>query len=266
MELGLTGRRTLVTGSTSGLGAAVAVTLAAEGAEVIVHGRDSARAEKVVDEIRVNGGRAVSALGDLSTDDGAEAVAAAASSGGSVDILVNNAGTYDHLSWEAATADDWLQTYNANVVSYVRMIRALTPAMRRQGWGRVIGIGGGLAIQAAAMLPHYNASLAARHNLAVSLARELKGSGVTSNTVSPGAIMVDSFRELLINLAPQQGWGERWEDIESSAAAEFAPNDAGRFGRPDEIAAAVAYLASDAAAYISGATLRVDGGAVRAVH
>ncbi|WP_033288598.1 SDR family NAD(P)-dependent oxidoreductase [Amycolatopsis jejuensis] len=263
MELGLSGRRALVTGSSSGLGAAIAAKLAAEGAEVVVHGRDADRVSAVAATIRADGGRAEVAIGDLATDEGAEAVAASA---GPVGILVNNAGAYEHFSWDQATPDVWLQTYSVNVVSYVRMIRAFVPEMRKRGWGRVIGIGGGLAIQSMAMLPHYNASLAARHNLAVSLARELKGTGVTSNVVSPGAIMVDSLRELLVKLAPEQGWGERWEDIESSAAEAFAANDIGRFGRPDEIAAAVAYLAGDTAAYISGATLRVDGGAVRSVH
>lgn len=104
------------------------------------------------------------------------------------------------------------------------------------------------------------------HNLAVSLARELKDSGVTSNTVAPGAIMTDAVRRMLTGLAPHHGWGERWEDIEPAAAADFVPNDIGRFGRPDEIAAAVCYLASAAAAYVSGATLRVDGGTIRSVN
>lgn len=123
-----------------------------------------------------------------------------------------------------------------------------------------------LAIQPMPMQPQYNATLAARHNLAVSLARELKDTGVTSNTVAPGAIMTDAVRDLLTDLAPRDGWGERWVDIEAAAAEDFVPNDVGRLGRPEEIAAAVCYLASTAAAYVSGATLRVDGGTIRSVH
>jgi NAD(P)-dependent dehydrogenase (short-subunit alcohol dehydrogenase family) len=138
--------------------------------------------------------------------------------------------------------------------------------MTHRGWGRVIQIGGGLAIQPMAVQPHYNASLAARHNMAVSLARELGGTGVTSNVVSPGAILIDAVRDLLLELAPSHGWGDTFEEIEQAAARDWVPNDIGRFGRPEEIAAAVVYLASTQAAYVSGATLRVDGGTIRSVN
>jgi NAD(P)-dependent dehydrogenase (short-subunit alcohol dehydrogenase family) len=259
MDLELTGKRALVTGSSAGLGAAIARLLAAEGATVVVHGRDASRAGKVAAEI----GATAVAIGDLSTDDGAAAVAAAA---GDVDILVNNAGSYDHRSWSEATPDAWASTYEANVVSAVRMIHRFVPGMRARGWGRVVQIGGGLAIQPAAMQPHYTATLAARHNLAVSLARELKDTGVTSNVVSPGAILVDSVRDLLTEIAPGHGWGTEWADIERQAARDLVPNDVGRLGRPEEIAVAVGYLVSPAAAYVSGATIRVDGGTIRSVH
>ncbi|MET8787434.1 SDR family NAD(P)-dependent oxidoreductase [Streptomyces sp. NPDC057746] len=259
MDVNLTGRRALVTGSSSGLGEAIARLLAAEGADVVVHGRDEARTRKVAKEI----GAAAVAIGDLTTDEGADAVAVAA---GEIDILVNNAGAYDHLGWTDATADTWVRTYEVNVVSGVRMIQRLVPGMRERGWGRVIQIGGGLASQPIAMQPHYNASLAARHNLAVSLARELKDTGVTSNVVAPGAILVDAVERLLTRIAPEHGWGESWEEIERNAARDFVPNDIGRFGRPEEIAGAVAYLAGPYADYISGATIRVDGGTIRSVN
>jgi 3-oxoacyl-[acyl-carrier protein] reductase len=266
MDLNLNGKRALVTGSSHGLGEATARTLAAEGAAVVVHGRNEARAQAVAGAVRADGGRADVAIGDLSTDSGADAVAAAALAGGAVDILVNNAGAYDLVSWEGATPEIWARTYNVNVISGVRMIRRLVPEMRERRWGRVITIGGGLAIQPTATQPHYNASLAARHNLAVSLARELKDTGVTSNVVSPGAILVDSVRAVLMDTAPAHGWGETWEEIERAAASDWVTNDIGRFGRPHEIAAAVAYLASPHADYISGATIRVDGGTVRSVQ
>ncbi|MGW3998672.1 SDR family NAD(P)-dependent oxidoreductase [Amycolatopsis sp. NPDC004772] len=259
MDLEIAGKRALVTGSSAGLGEAIARLLAAEGAAVVVHGRNAARTEQVAAAI----GAAGIALGDLSTDAGADAVAAAA---GDVDILVNNAGAYDHLGWGDATPADWTAMYEANVVSAVRMIHRCVPGMRERGWGRVVQIGGGLAIQPLAMQPHYTATLAARHNLAVSLARDLAGTGVTSNVVSPGAILVDSVRELLTSIAPQHGWGTAWEDIERAAARDLVPNDTGRLGRPEEIAAAVGYLVSPAAAYVSGATIRVDGGTIRSVH
>ncbi|MGW4483391.1 SDR family NAD(P)-dependent oxidoreductase [Amycolatopsis sp. NPDC004368] len=258
MDLQLTGRRALVTGSSSGLGEAIARLLAEEGADVVVHGRDEGRTNAVAEKI---GAEAV-AIGDLATDEGAQRVAEQA---GEVDILVNNAGAYEHRGWADATPTEWARTYEVNVVSGVRMIRHLVPGMRERGWGRVIQIGGGLSGQPTEILPQYTATLAARHNLAVSLARELKDTGVTSNVIAPGAILVDAVQRYLTDLAPAHGWGEDWETIERNAARTFVPNDVGRFGRPEEIAGAVAYLASPYADYVSGATLRVDGGTIRNV-
>ncbi|WP_238011285.1 SDR family oxidoreductase [Dactylosporangium sp. AC04546] len=240
MDLGLSGRRALVTGSSSGLGEAIARTLAAEGAAVVVHGRDERRTAAVAGAI----GAAGYAVGDLTSDAGAERVAGAA---GRVDILVNNAGRYESRTWSEAEPEQWVEAYETNVVSAVRLIRRLVPPMRERGWGRVVQIGGGLASQPTAAAPQYNATLAARHNLAVSLARELKGSGVTSNVVSPGAVLVD--------------WMRPYVDTPEIQAIVHG-NDVGRLGRPEEIAAAVAYLCGPAADYISGATLRVDGGTI----
>lgn len=263
MDLQLTGRRALITGSTSGLGETTARLLAAEGAEVVVHGRDAGRAAAVAESIITAGGKAAVTIGDLATDAGADAVAEGALAGGPVDILVNNAGAYEHLDWPAATPDIWLNTYNINVVSGVRMIHRLVPAMRDRDYGRVVTIGGGLSLQPFAGHPHYNASLAARHNLAVSLARDLAGTRVTSNVVSPGAILVPAVREFLTELSPARGWGETWAEIEDNSVREIVPNDRVRYGRPEEIAGAVAYLCGPHAEYISGATIRVDGGSVR---
>jgi 3-oxoacyl-[acyl-carrier protein] reductase len=145
----------------------------------------------------------------------------------------------------------------------VRMIQRLVPGMRERRWGRVIQIGGGLAQQPTAQQPDYNATLAARHNLAVSLARELRGSGVTSNVVAPGAIRVATAERLFARIAPTFGWGDSWEEIERGVVRDLVPNDVGRLGQPEEVAAAVAYLASPLAGYVTGAVLRVDGGAIR---
>ena len=262
MDTGLAGKRALITGSSTGLGKAIAEMLAAEGASVVVHGRDRARTSAAAEGIRAAGGDAVVVLGDLGSTAGAAGVAEAT---GEVDILVNNAGYYDGLGWSELTDDQWSQIYQVNVVSGVRMIEHLLPGMRSRGWGRVITIGGGLAIQPAAQQPHYNATLAARHNLTVSLARELAGTGVTANIVAPGAILTEPVREMALQVAAEQGWGPDWEDIEKSASTAWFPNDIGRFGRPEEIAAAVTFLASTHAGYISGADIRVDGGVVRAV-
>lgn len=265
MDLQLAGKRALVTGSTSGIGKAIVKVLAAEGVAVVVHGRDQCRANAVAEEIRSQGGCADIALGDLASDAGADAVASAALAGGAIDILVNNAGVLGFPSWTEATAETWASLYNINVISGVRMIQHLVPQMRARHWGRVIQIGGGLSKQPQATGPHYSATLAARHNLAVSLARELKETGVTSNVVAPGAIITEEARPMLIQMAQAHGWGATLEEMEVNATRALAPNDVGRFGRPEEIAAAVAYLASPLADYVSGATLRVDGGTIRSV-
>jgi 3-oxoacyl-[acyl-carrier protein] reductase len=102
--------------------------------------------------------------------------------------------------------------------------------------------------------------------IAVSLARELKGTGVTSNVLAPGAILVESVERLLVDIAPRFGWGDTWDEIERGCVRDMVPNDVGRLGRPEEIAAAVAYLASPHADYVSGAVLRLDGGTIRSVN
>ena len=264
MDLKLAGKRALVTGSTAGLGKAIVQFLAAEQVLAIVHGRDRARAEEVVASIRAAGGTAELALGDLSQDSGANEVADAVLADGPVDILVNNAGEYAHRSWTDASSEDWLGAYRINVLAGVQLIQRLVPPMCERGWGRVIQIGGGLAQQPSEAYPHYGATLAARHNMAVSLARELKNTGVTSNVVAPGAIRVPMLEELLTKVAENFDWGDSWAEIESGAVRDIAPNDIGRFGTPEEVASAVAFLASPLAGYISGVVLRVDGGMVRA--
>jgi NAD(P)-dependent dehydrogenase (short-subunit alcohol dehydrogenase family) len=265
MDLGLDGRRALVTGSSAGLGEAIAERLAAEGAAVVVHGRDAERTEAVAERLREAGALASTAIGDLAEDGDAARVADAALAAGPIDILVNNAGTYDHRAWSESTANDWARTYNTNVISAIRMIDRLVPPMRERGWGRVVQIGGALAQQPIATMPEYSATLAARHNLAGSLARDLAGTGVTSNVVAPGGIRVARMEAMLGEAAPEMGWGDAWEEIEAGAVRDLAPNNIGRFGRPGEVAAAVAYLASDHADYVSGEVLRVDGGTVRTI-
>ena len=265
MDLKLERKRALVTGSSAGLGEAIARLMAAEGAEVIVHGRNEGRAAAVAKSIMDTGGRAIYVLGDLSTDEGADAVANGALAGGPVDILVNNAGAYTPRPWLQVSVDDWRDSYNVNVLAYVRMIHRLLPAMKTLGWGRMVQIGSSGGIEPFALQPDYLAATAARHNLTVSLARELKGTGITSNTVAPGPMLVENTRNMLLNMAGQYGWGDNWADIERNAVEQFVQNDVGRFGRPEEVAAAVGYLSSPMADYVSGALLRVDGGHTRSV-
>jgi 3-oxoacyl-[acyl-carrier protein] reductase len=261
VDIQLAGKRALVTGSSSGLGAEIARLLAAEGAAVVVHGRDQARAEAVVKEVRGAGGQATLAIGDLGTDAGAAVVADAALAGGAVDILVNNAGVFDLAkTWGDTTPAEWSDLYNVNVVASVRLIQRLVPPMRSRGWGRVIQIGSVLGALPAASQPHYNATNAARENLAQSLARDLRETGVTSNAVAPGGMATKYSKHLITEYGRANGFGETWEEVERSVVRALAPNDVGRIARLEEVAAAVAYLASPVAGYITGATLRIDGG------
>ncbi|MGY4537085.1 3-oxoacyl-[acyl-carrier protein] reductase [Mucilaginibacter sp. UYNi724] len=265
MDLQLKGKRALITGSSAGLGEAIARLLAAEGAEVIIHGRNEERAAAVAKSINDTRGRAIYVLGDLSTDEGADAVANSALAVGPIDVLVNNAGAYTPRPWLQVSVDDWRDSYNVNVLAYVRMIHRLLPAMKTLGWGRMVQIGSSGGIEPFALQPDYLAATAARHNLTVSLARELKGTGITSNTVAPGPMLVENTRNMLMNMAGQYGWGDNWADIERNAVEQFVQNDVGRFGKPEEVAAAVAYLSGPMADYVTGALLRVDGGHTRSV-
>lgn len=260
MDLKVKGKRALITGSSSGLGEAIAIMLASEGVEVIVHGRDEDRTKSVTDKINQSGGKAEYLIGDLATEEGADNVVKVALANGQVDILINNAGVYHGQAWMDLTSKEWLDTYNTNVVSGVRMAQRLLPQMRVLGWGRIVQIGSISAIQPMAIQPDYNAAMAAKHNLTVSLARDLKGSGITSNTVAPGAILVESVKNLILGIAKQNNWGDNWNEIEKSAAAMFIQNDLGRFGKPEEVAGAVAYLLSSYADNITGSIIRVDGG------
>jgi NAD(P)-dependent dehydrogenase (short-subunit alcohol dehydrogenase family) len=267
MDLQLGGKRAVVTGSTSGIGAAIASRLAAEGASVVVHGRREAEASRVAAEIHAAGGKAVVALGDLGTDTGAQAVVRVVNETlGGADILVNNAGAFPVGPWLESTAAQWVELYNQNVGSMVRMITLLVPGMKERGWGRVISLASIVATMPHISMPSYSATKAANLNLAVSLAKELAGTGVTSNAVSPGMIVTPGVEVMLKEMAPQAGLPvDDWAAIEQYAVKRIAPNPSARLGRVQDIADAVALLASPLAGYINGANLRIDGGTVPTV-
>lgn len=268
MDLKLRGKCAVVTGSTSGIGEAIAKALAAEGVAVVIHGRRQSRANQVADEINAAGGRAIIALGDLATDAGADAVAYAANEQlGCVDILVNNAGAFPQSTWFSADAAHWTDLYNQNVGSMVRLIDRLVPSMKRRGWGRVVSIASIVATMPFARSAAYAATKSANVNLAVSLAKELAGTGVTSNAVSPGMIDTPGVEDMLRRIAPQLGLPpDDLPAIKEYAAKSLVPNPSARLGRPEEVAAAVTFLASPLAGYINGANLRVDGGAVPTIN
>ncbi len=262
MDLDLKGKRALITGSSSGIGEATAKTLAAEGAAVVVHGRNEQRAERVAEEIRRAGGRAFVALGDLSTDSGAKAVATLAMSElGAIDILVNNAGLPEFTTWTDTTSSQWEDIYNNNVVSMVRMIGMLLPSMKEQRWGRIIQIGSVVAWQPFSVKPHYCAARAAVLNITVSLAREVAESGITVNTVSPGIILSPPAQRYFLEIAEAREWEKTWPVIEKKILEERLYNPTGRLGQPADVAQLITFLASPLAGFINGSNYRVDGGA-----
>lgn len=267
MDLQLRDKRALVSGSSSGIGEAIAKALVQEGVIVVVHGRKKEQANQIAHEINADGGKAMVAIGDISTNEGACQVAnEVLSSLGGIDILVNNAGMYEDSSWMNTSPDRWVEIYKANVISMVRMIQLLVPHMKQLGWGRIIQIASGLAVQPFAARPDYQASKAATLNLTVSLAKELAQTGITVNTVSPGLIATPGAEHMFREIAQGKGWGTEWVEIERHLVQEDWPNSVGRLGRPQEVANMVAYLASPLADYINGANIRVDGGGVGTIN
>jgi len=263
VNLNLNGKRALVTGSSSGIGTAIAKMLASEGASVVVHGRDRERTQAVANAIAAAGGRAAVACGDLSTAAGADAVAdAALAAYGGIDILVNNAGGQGparNPSWFTTAPSDWSTTFETNVLAAVRLIHRLVPAMKERGWGRVINIATAAAITPTSAQPDYGATKAAMLNFSLGLSKALKRSGVTSNAISPGMVRTEGLQAFLADLAAKRGWGD---DI--AKAEEHIVNGsgqtAGRIGEVGDIAYAVAMLASPRADFINGSNFHVDGG------
>lgn len=266
MDLQLKGKRALVTGSNTGIGRGIAMVLAREGVEVVIHGRNEERATQVADEIVGAGGKAVVALGDLTTDAGAEAVIAAVDARlGGVDILVNNAGGNDagnnvHREWFDVPVGDWLYTFQENTMSAVRLIHGLVPAMRERGWGRVINIGTAVATQPFAQIPDYSCAKAGMLNMMMSLSKALAHTGITVNTISPGSVLTDSVTEWLTMIAKEHHWEGGWDDWEKRLTSELVPISVSQIGRPEDFGNLVCFLASPLSRYITGANYRMDGG------
>ncbi|MGI4792737.1 MAG: SDR family NAD(P)-dependent oxidoreductase [Janthinobacterium lividum] len=254
-----------MTGSTSGIGAATARRLAAEGARVVVHGRSADRAHDVAADIRAAGGDAIVVLGDLGSDAGAALIVREIeASFGGIDILVNNLGDAGAQKddWFSVDPDGWAEAYNVNVLSCVRTVRAFVPGMKAAGWGRVVNIASGAYATPPPDFPAYGPAKAALVNLGVSLSKSLSCTGITVNTVSPGLVLTDAMRTILPQIGRSRGWEETdLAGLETRFVRDMWPNLIGRTGRPEEIAALIAYVASDLAGYTNGANFRIDGGA-----
>ena len=265
MDLGLTDKTALVTGANRGTGEIIARTLAAEGASVLVHGPADGDAAPVVADIVASGGRAEACCGDLTLPDGAAALVDRVLAAGGADIVVANFGAATAGSWATSGDDEWIDAYERNVLCGVRVVRGLLDDLRARGWGRIVFLGTVGIARPSERMPHYYAAKAALPAVALGLAKELAGSGVTVNTVSPGIVRTAEVDAWVASLAERHGWSGSDDEVEAAAARRLMPNPAGRLGRREEVAAAVAFLASDAASYINAVNLRVDGGSADTV-
>ncbi len=264
MDLGLAGKTVLVTASFRGTGRGIVRVLAHEGANVIVHGFDLGSAETVADEIRAAGGHARAVAGDLLTDDGADALAAEV---GPIDVLVANYGVAEGGSWFGESTDEaaWFDSYNKNILSAIRLVRRCVPAMRERHWGRVILVGTVGTLRPGTRQPQYYAAKGALPGITTSLAKELAGTGITVNLVSPGIIATDEVRERFTKRAEKLGRPTDWASVQTLVFEEFMDLPTRRVPEPEDVGHLVAFLASERSSSITGANYRIDGGAADAV-
>jgi 3-oxoacyl-[acyl-carrier protein] reductase len=264
MDLKLDGKVALITGSSKGIGEAIAKGLAREKAIVVVHGRDRFQAERAARDISALGGRAHAVIGDLTIDDDVQRLVEEAQTvAGPIDILVNNAGgAGDAEDWSNSRPTSWASTYDSNVLAAVRISTRLLPAMRAANWGRIVNISSLAGCMPPATRPDYSACKAAMNAMTSSMAKAAAGDGVTVNAISPGTIKSGRLEAAFRKIARERGLAEdaTWEAIEHVVLPLFAQVPLGRVGTLEEMADAVSFLASPRAAYITGVNLRLDGG------
>ncbi len=254
MDLQLKSHTALVTGSHRGTGFIIAKTLAAEGAHVLVHGFTEEQATQAANEIA--GSEPV--WGDITSDGGCEALVAQLQDK-NVDILINNYGTAEGGSWQESDSPDWLDLYEKNVLSAVRLIRALLPDLRKRSFARIINLGTVGSTRPNSRMPHYYAAKGALANLTTGLAGEVAGTGIRVNLVSPGLIATPEVEAAYVARGQAKGWGNTWAEVEPHVARDIPIR---RIATREEIASAVCFLASPLSDSIHGHNLRIDGGAL----
>jgi len=263
MKIDLSGAAALVTGSTSGIGHAIAKGLAAAGANVVVNGRTEARVEAAVAKLAdsVPGARIRGVAADVSTAAGCQALIAAAPE---VDILVNNAGIFEPKDFIDIPDEDWVRFFEVNVLSGVRLARAYLPGMLKRNWGRIIFISSESALNIPKEMIHYGTTKTAQLAVSRGLAEMIRGTDVTVNSVLPGPTMSEGVETFVKDLARQSG--QSVEQAASQFVRQFRPTSLlQRFASVEEIANMVVYVASRQASATNGAALRAEGGIVQTI-
>jgi NAD(P)-dependent dehydrogenase (short-subunit alcohol dehydrogenase family) len=261
MIIDLTGHKAVVTGSTAGIGRAIAEGLARAGASVVINGRGEARVAQALSEMRERfpGVEIGGVVCDMATAEGAAALIAGA---GDADILVNNVGTARPKPFADITDADWLDLFQFNVMSGVRMSRHYLPLMIARGWGRVVFISSESAVNIPKEMIDYGMTKTAQLAISRGLAEQAAGTGVTVNAVLPGPTRSESLTHWMQGMAAAQGVTP--EAAEQGFLKTMRPTTLiGRFATTEEVANMVVYICSEQASATSGAALRVDGGVVR---
>jgi len=260
VDLQLGGKRAFVSGSTRGIGFAVARALAAEGAAVVLHGRSPQAVEQAVGRLRadVTGAQVSGVAGDVADAGQVQCLVGAVQAVGDVDVLVNNVGLFEVKPFEQVTDEDWQLFHDVNVMSAVRLSRALLPGMLERGWGRVVLVSSESGVDVPADMVHYGVTKAAQLALGNGLAKLTRGTEVTVNSVIGGPTYSDGVASVVRSIAQAQGASE--DRVKAALAQRSATSLVQRFLDPAELASLVAYLASPLASGTNGSALRADGG------
>ena len=263
MNLELEGKRALVSGSTAGIGWAIAAGLAAEGADVVLNGRTEARVRAAVEQVRSRHPRARvrGVAADLGTGEGCARMVREVPE---VDVLVNNLGIFAAVPFDDIPDGEWMRFFEVNVLSGVRLARAYLPGMKARNWGRILFISSESALQIPVEMIHYGTTKTAQLAVARGLAETTRGTGVTVNSILAGPTRSEGVATFVEGLAAQQGVpaAQVERDFFSSARPTSLLQ---RFATPEEVAAFTVFVASGQASAVNGASLRVDGGVVRAI-